>query len=96
MPSTPQVLFLAQDRSIWVADNDTSRLVKYDIEGHYLYSWGTKADWPGSFWNPHGMSVDPEGNLYLAQVNAGRVDKFRPRKGANPAMLVGQPMKAMP
>jgi hypothetical protein len=95
-PSTPQVLYLAQDRSIWVADNDTSRLVKYDIEGHYLYSWGTKADWPGSFWNPHGMSVDPEGNLYLAQVNAGRVDKFRPRKGANPAMLVGQPIKAMP
>ena len=42
----------------------------------------------------HGMSVDPEGNLYLAEVNNGRAEKFRPRTGANPALLVGQRMRA--
>jgi sugar lactone lactonase YvrE len=93
-PSTPQVLFLAADRSLWIADNDTSKIVKYDIEGHYLYSWGSKGEWPGALWNVHGMSVDPDGNLYLAEVNAGRVEKFRPRKGANPALLVGQPIRS--
>ena len=40
------------------------------------------------------MSVDPDGNLYLAEVNSGRLEKFRPRKGANPALLVGQPVRS--
>jgi len=40
------------------------------------------------------MSVDSDGNLYLAEVNNGRPEKFRPRKGANPAFLVGQPLKS--
>ena len=93
-PSTPQVLYLAADRNLWTADNDTSKIVKYDIEGHYLYSWGSKGEWPGALWNVHGMSVDSDGNLYLAEVNNGRLEKFRPRKGANPALLVGQPLRA--
>ena len=93
-PSTPQVLFLAADKSLWTADNDTSKIVKYDIEGHYLYSWGSQGQWPGAIWNVHGMSVDSDGNLYLAEVNNGRPEKFRPRKGANPAFLVGQPVKS--
>lgn len=93
-PSTPQVLFLDAGRNIWIADNDTSKIIKYDIEGHYQYSWGSKGEWPGALWNVHGMSVDSDGNLYLAEVNAGRVEKFRPRKGANPALLVGQALKS--
>jgi hypothetical protein len=40
------------------------------------------------------MSVDSDGNLYVAEVNSGRFEKFRPRKGANPAFLVGQPIKS--
>ena len=38
----------------------------------------------------HGMSVDQEGNLYVAEVDAGRVQKFVPRKGANPDFLVAK------
>jgi DNA-binding beta-propeller fold protein YncE len=93
-PSTPQVLYLAADRNLWTADNITSKIVKYDIEGHYLYSWGSQGQWPGAFWNIHGMSVDPDGNLYVAEVNSGRFEKFRPRTGANPALLVGQPVRS--
>jgi hypothetical protein len=37
---------------------------------------------------------DRDGNLYLAEVNNGRPQKFRPRKGANPAFLVGQPVRS--
>ncbi|MBM3817465.1 MAG: hypothetical protein FJW14_00410 [Acidimicrobiia bacterium] len=92
-PSTPQVLYLSADRSLWVADNSTSKIVKYDIDGHYLYSWGSQGEWPGAMWNVHGMSVDPEGNLYLAEVNNGRAQKFRPRAGANRALIVGQPIR---
>jgi DNA-binding beta-propeller fold protein YncE len=93
-PSTPQFLYMAADRSVWIADGTTAKIIKFDLDGHYLYSWGSQGDWPGALWNVHGMSVDPEGNLYLAEVNNGRAEKFRPRSGANPALLIGQRMRA--
>jgi hypothetical protein len=68
--------------------------VEYDLEGHLLYAWGTLADWPGGLFNTHGMSVDQEGNFYVAEVGNGRAQKFRPRAGANPALLVGKPVYA--
>ena len=56
-----------------------------DADGRSLrVSWGSRGDWPGALWNVHGMSVDQEGNLYLAEVNNGRAQKFRPRSGAGP------------
>ena len=48
---------------------------------------------PGGLWGVHGVSVDQEGNLYVAEVDAGRVQKFVPRKGANPEFLVAKPVK---
>ena len=36
------------------------------------------------------MTVDQEGNLYVAEVQNGRIQKFRPKPGADPAKLVGQ------
>jgi DNA-binding beta-propeller fold protein YncE len=93
-PSTPQVLYLSADKHLWTVDNDTSKVVKFDLNGRYQYSWGSRGEWPGALWNVHGISVDQEGNLYLAEVNAGRAQKFRPRAGANPALLVGTPIRA--
>ena len=49
---------------------------------------------PGALWGVHGMSVDQEGNLYVAEVDNGRVQKFRPRAGANPDYLMAKPVKA--
>jgi len=93
-PSTPQFLYKAADGNLWIADGSTSKIMKFDMEGHFLYSWGTQGDWPGAMWNVHGMSVDQEGNLYLAEVNNGRAEKFHPRAGANPAFVIGQPVRA--
>jgi DNA-binding beta-propeller fold protein YncE len=93
-PSTPQVLYMSADKHLWIVDNDTSKVVKYTMDGRYLYSWGSRGDWPGALWNVHGMSVDQEGNLYLAEVNNGRAQKFRPRPGAAPALVVGKPVRS--
>jgi len=38
------------------------------------------------------MSVDSGGNLYVAEVDSGRVQKFKPRAGANSAYLVAKPV----
>ena len=36
------------------------------------------------------MHVDQEGNLYTAAVDSGGAQKFRPRKGVNPAYLISK------
>jgi sugar lactone lactonase YvrE len=42
----------------------------------------------------HGMTVDQDGNLYVVEVGGGRVQKFRPKPGANPEFLVSKPVYA--
>jgi hypothetical protein len=79
------------DGAIWAFEDPTAKVVKYDREGHLLYAWGGLGDYPGAFLNMHGASVDPDGNLYIAEVGNGRVQKFTPRRGARPELLVGKP-----
>ena len=43
-PSTPQVLYLSADKHLWVADNATSKIVKYSLNGHFHYSWGSQGE----------------------------------------------------
>lgn len=91
-PAENYTLYMGADGNIWGADHASSRLVKWDAEGHFLYSWGMFGEHPGGFWGVHQISVDQEGNVYVAEVNNGRVQKFRPRRGANPAFLVSRPV----
>jgi DNA-binding beta-propeller fold protein YncE len=93
-PSDIHLLYIGSDRTLWAADRGTSRMLKYDLDGHFLYSWGVGGDFPGGFWGVHGFSIDQEGNFYVAEVDSGRVQKFRPRPGADPSHLVGKPFYA--
>jgi len=90
-PSSVNFLYANGDGSVWAFDNPTEKVVKYDGEGNLLYAWGALGDYPGSFLNMHGATVDPDGNLYIADVGDARVQKFRPRPGARPEFLVGKP-----
>jgi hypothetical protein len=84
------------DRYLWVMDRTASKMVKYDLEGHFLYAWGVAGMFPGGFFGPHQVGVDQvdqEGNFYTAEVNGGRFQKYRPRRGANPAFMLA-PLRA--
>jgi DNA-binding beta-propeller fold protein YncE len=89
------LLYIGQDRNVWTFDRAMQKMLKYDQEGHLLYAWGSMGMGPGYLWGVHGMHVDQEGNLYVAEVDSGRVQKFVPRPGANPAFLVAKPVKAV-
>jgi DNA-binding beta-propeller fold protein YncE len=91
-PSDIHLIYIGADRMLWAFDRGTSKMLKYDLDGHFLYSWGTWGDFPGGFWGVHGIAVDQEGNFYAAAVDTGGVQKFRPRPGANQAFLVGKPI----
>ena len=46
----------------------------------------------GGFSLPHLLSVDSEGNLYVAQFGGPWIDKYVPKPGADPPRLIGQPL----
>jgi hypothetical protein len=89
------LLYIGTDRNVWTFDRAMQKMLKYDQEGHLLYAWGSMGMGAGYLWGVHGMHVDQEGNLYVAEVDSGRVQKFTPRPGANPAFLVAKPVKAV-
>jgi hypothetical protein len=91
-PSSLHLIQIGQDRTLVTFDRNTHKMLKYDLDGRLLYAWGTVGDFPGTLWGVHGISTDQEGNLYVAEVDAGRFQKFVPRPGANPAYLVGKPV----
>jgi DNA-binding beta-propeller fold protein YncE len=93
-PADIHLFVITADRFLWAADRGTSKMLKYDLDGNFLYSWGTWGDFPGGMWGVHGLSTDQEGNFYVAEVDSGRAQKYRPRPGANPAFLVGKPVYA--
>jgi hypothetical protein len=93
-PSSLHFVVIGADRTLAAFDRNTHKMLKYDLDGHLLYAWGTVGDFPGTLWGVHGMATDQEGNLYVAEVDAGRFQKFRPRPGANPATLIGKPIYA--
>jgi hypothetical protein len=88
-PSDIHLFMISADRYLWAADRGTNKILKYDLDGSLLYSWGTWGTFPGGLWGVHGISVDSQGNFYVAEVDSGRVQKFRPLPDANPAYLVG-------
>lgn len=90
----PYYIYMARDQHLWVADGITQKFTKFDLDGNLLYSWGTFGAFPGGFWGVHQFSVDREGALYTADVHIGRPQKFKPKAGADPATLVGQPFGA--
>jgi DNA-binding beta-propeller fold protein YncE len=92
-PSDVHLFHILSDGYLWAADRGTNRILKYDLDGKFMYSWGTWGDSPGLQWGVHGFSVDPDGNFYVAEVDNGGVQKYRPRQGANPQMMVGKPLR---
>jgi DNA-binding beta-propeller fold protein YncE len=48
-------------------------IVVFDENGKYLRSWGR-----GMFGNPHGLRVDPEGNVWVTDNGDHQVMKFQP------------------
>jgi len=93
MRSSPYYHLITEDQTLWVADGGTDRILKYDLNGYFQYGWGQSGTGWGQFEGPHQISVDQDGNLYAAEVFNGRIQKFTPRPGADPAKMVGQEVR---
>lgn len=81
---------ITEDQYIWAGDTGTHRILKFDLEGNFLYSWGAPGPEPGRLDCPHDITTDQDGNFYVADCFAGRVQRFTPQPNADPGKLVGQ------
>ena len=80
----PRSLAFAPDGTFYVADSRNHRILHLDLEGHVLHTWGSFADGvsipaaPGTFNEPWGVAVGPDGSVYVTDTWNHRVQKFTP------------------
>src|SRR6266446_8606752 len=63
--------------NIFVSDGyGNSRVVKYDKNGRYITSVGSKGSEPGQLNLPHTMAADAKGNVYVGDRSNSRIQVF--------------------
>jgi len=63
--------------NIFISDGyGNSRVVKYDKNGRYITSVGSKGSQPGQFNLPHTLAVDAKGNVYVGDRSNRRIQVF--------------------
>ena len=63
--------------NIFVADGyRNSRVAKYDKNGRWIKSWGSRGTEPGQFDIPHSIALDAQGNVYVAELGNKRIQVF--------------------
>jgi DNA-binding beta-propeller fold protein YncE len=63
--------------NIFVSDGyGNSRIAKFDKNGRFIKSWGTRGTGPGQFNTPHSITADAKGNVYVADRENNRVQVF--------------------
>jgi DNA-binding beta-propeller fold protein YncE len=76
----PTNVALAADGSLYVTDGyGNARVHKFTPDGRLLFSWGEPGDKPGQFNLPHGIALDQEGLVYVADRENSRVQVFDPQ-----------------
>ncbi len=80
----PRGVAVAPDGTIYVADTENHRIQHLDVEGNVLHVWGSFADSSlgeapgGTFYEPWGIEVGPDGSVYVADTWNHRIQKFTP------------------
>ncbi len=85
---------IVNDDAVWMTDLKPLRFIKLDFTGRHLYTWMVPADLPDGYLEVHTFSVDTAGNLYGGDNQYGRTQKFVPKPGADPALLIRAPWVA--
>jgi predicted membrane-bound mannosyltransferase/DNA-binding beta-propeller fold protein YncE len=80
--NAPRSLAFAADGTFYVADSRNHRILHLDEQGNTLHEWGSYADGvntpagPGTFNEPWGVAVGPDGSVYVSDTWNHRVQRF--------------------
>lgn len=76
----PSDVYVAPNGDIFVADGHgaggNNRIVKFSPDGRYVKEWGGTGEGPGQLRDPHGLAMDSEGRLFVADRANNRVQIF--------------------
>jgi sugar lactone lactonase YvrE len=65
------------DGNIYITDGYiNSRVAKYDKNGDWVKSWGSKGTGPGQFRLPHSIAIDRNNNVYVGDRSNHRIQVF--------------------
>lgn len=75
----PTNLALSPAGEMYVSDGyGNARMHKFSADGKFLFSWGEPGTGPGQFQVPHGVAVDQDGIVYVADRENSRIQLFSP------------------
>lgn len=73
----PTDVVVAPTGEFYVTDGyGNSRVAKFSADGKFLFDWGKRGDGPGEFNLPHGIAIDAQGRLYVADRSNRRIQVF--------------------
>lgn len=73
----PTDVAVAETGEFYVADGyRNNRVAKFDADGKFLLDWGTQGEKPGEFDLPHGIALDAQGRVYVADRGNSRIQVF--------------------
>ncbi|PKO12343.1 MAG: hypothetical protein CVU39_24665 [Chloroflexi bacterium HGW-Chloroflexi-10] len=83
--AAPRGIAVAQDGSVYVADSLNHRIQHFSPDGTLLHVWGSFGETSveglapsGSFNEPWGVAIGPDGSVYITDTWNHRVQKFTP------------------
>ena len=73
----PTDVAVAPNGDFYVSDGyGNSRIIQFSKEGRRVREWGTKGTDPGQFDLPHGITLDDQQRVYVADRANGRIQVF--------------------
>ena len=73
----PTDVAVFENGSFYVSDGyGNSRIIKFSSEGEYLFEWGVFGENKNEFNIPHGLDLDKNGNVYVADRENNKIQKF--------------------
>ena len=73
----PTDVAIAPNGDVYVSDGyGNSRVVQFDRSGRFIRTWGEPGSAAGQFNLPHGITLDDEGHVYVADRSNQRVQVF--------------------
>ena len=70
----PTDVAIASDGTIYVSDGyGNNRVARFSADGKFIGEWGQKGPKLGEFDLPHGITLDSQGRIYVADRSNGRI-----------------------
>ncbi len=76
----PSDVAVADNGDIFVTDGHgpNNRVVKFAKDGRFITTWGGPGDGPGEFNQPHTLSLDTQGRVFVGDRSNSRIQIFEP------------------